>query len=84
MMIGVLLKWLRSKIKRGLWVLHETFSIMENPSIESRFYPTKEKRWLGQPFDPREVNNNFTEGNAWQYTFVPQDIPNDRSLCGER
>jgi putative alpha-1,2-mannosidase len=37
---------------------------------------TKEKRWLGQPFDPREVNNNFTEGNAWQYTFfVPQDIP---------
>ena len=29
-----------------------------------------------QPFDPREVNNNFTEGNSWQYSFfVPQDIP---------
>ncbi len=28
------------------------------------------------PFDPREVNNNYTEGNSWQYTFfVPQDIP---------
>jgi predicted alpha-1,2-mannosidase len=27
------------------------------------------------PFDPYEVNNNFTEANAWQYTFfVPQDI----------
>jgi len=27
------------------------------------------------PFDPSEVNNNFTEANAWQYTFfVPQDI----------
>ena len=27
------------------------------------------------PFDPREVNNNYTEGNSWQYTFfVPQDI----------
>ncbi len=28
------------------------------------------------PFEPREVNNNYTEGNSWQYTFfVPQDIP---------
>lgn len=28
-----------------------------------------------QPFDPREVNNNFTEANSWQYSFyVPQDI----------
>lgn len=30
--------------------------------------------WLN-PFDPFEVNNNFTEANAWQYTFfVPHDI----------
>lgn len=29
-----------------------------------------------KPFDPREVNNNYTEGNSWQYSFfVPQDIP---------
>lgn len=27
------------------------------------------------PFDPREVNNHYTEGNAWQYSFfVPHDI----------
>ncbi|MCC7521878.1 MAG: GH92 family glycosyl hydrolase [Flavobacteriaceae bacterium] len=27
------------------------------------------------PFDPKEVNNNFTEGNSWQYSFfVPHDI----------
>lgn len=27
------------------------------------------------PFDPAEVNNNYTEGNAWQYAFlVPQDV----------
>jgi predicted alpha-1,2-mannosidase len=27
------------------------------------------------PFDPREVNYNYTEANAWQYSFyVPQDI----------
>lgn len=27
------------------------------------------------PFDPKEVNNHFTEANSWQYSFyVPQDI----------
>ena len=27
------------------------------------------------PFDPREINNFYTEGNAWHYSFaVPQDI----------
>ena len=32
-------------------------------------------RWY-KPFDPREVNNNYTEANSWQYSFfVPQDIP---------
>ncbi|NLZ19124.1 MAG: alpha-mannosidase [Bacteroidales bacterium] len=31
-------------------------------------------RWL-TPFDPREVNNHYTEANSWQYSlFVPQDI----------
>lgn len=37
--------------------------------------PKKNGGW-DKPFDPREVNNNYTEGNGWQYTFfVPQDIP---------
>lgn len=36
--------------------------------------PRKNGGWL-TPFEPREVNNNYTEGNSWQYTFfVPQDI----------
>jgi predicted alpha-1,2-mannosidase len=36
--------------------------------------PKKNGGWYS-PFDPREVNNNFTEGNSWQYSFfVPQDI----------
>ncbi len=36
--------------------------------------PKKNGDW-DKPFDPREVNNNFTEGNSWQYSFfVPQDI----------
>ncbi len=31
-------------------------------------------RWY-TPFDPREVNNNYTEANSWQYSFfVPQDV----------
>jgi predicted alpha-1,2-mannosidase len=30
--------------------------------------------WL-QPFEPREINNFYTEGNAWHYGFaVPHDI----------
>ncbi|AWM13537.1 alpha-mannosidase [Flavobacterium sediminis] len=36
--------------------------------------PKKNGGW-DVPFDPKEINNNFTEGNGWQYTFfVPQDI----------
>jgi putative alpha-1,2-mannosidase len=27
------------------------------------------------PFEPTEINNNYTEGNAWQYSFLaPQDV----------
>ena len=37
--------------------------------------PKKNGGW-DTPFEPREINNNFTEGNSWQYSFfVPQDIP---------
>lgn len=36
--------------------------------------PRSNGAWL-QNFDPKEVNNNYTEANAWQYTFfVPQDV----------
>lgn len=36
--------------------------------------PKKNGGWE-QPFDPREISNNFTEGNSWHYSFfVPQDI----------
>lgn len=35
------------------------------------------------PFDPTEVNFNYTEANAWQYTFyVPQDITGLCNLLG--
>ncbi len=36
--------------------------------------PKKNGGWYN-PFDAKEINNNFTEGNSWQYSFfVPQDI----------
>ncbi len=36
--------------------------------------PKKNGGW-DKPFDAREINNNFTEGNSWHYSFfVPQDI----------
>ena len=35
------------------------------------------------PFDPKEVNNNFTEANSWQYSFyMPQDIKGYMKLTG--
>ena len=43
---------------------------------ENTFIQPKKNGGWDKPFDPREVNNNYTEANAWQYTFfVPQDIP---------
>ena len=36
--------------------------------------PKKENIWKN-PFDPREVDFNFTEANSWQYSFfVPHDV----------
>ncbi|GAB0156960.1 hypothetical protein CHRYSEOSP005_22280 [Chryseobacterium sp. Alg-005] len=37
--------------------------------------PRKNGNWY-EPFEPREVNNNYTEGNSWHYSYsVQQDIP---------
>ena len=36
--------------------------------------PRSYGRWLS-PFEPKEVNNHFTEANSWQYSFsVPHDL----------
>ncbi|MEP7256432.1 MAG: GH92 family glycosyl hydrolase [Ferruginibacter sp.] len=46
--------------------------------------PRKNGNWLS-PFDPREVNNNFTEANSWQYSFyTPQDITGYMEMTGGR
>ncbi|MEM6270355.1 MAG: GH92 family glycosyl hydrolase [Bacteroidota bacterium] len=42
---------------------------------ETGFFRAKMNGGWQPGFDPREVNFNFTEANAWQYSmFVPQDI----------
>jgi len=44
--------------------------------------PRKNGGWY-EPFDAREVNNNYTEANAWQYNFfVPQDIAGMIKMTG--
>ncbi len=44
--------------------------------------PRKNGDWI-EPFEPREVNNNFTEANSWQYSFYfPQDIRGYMKLTG--
>ena len=44
--------------------------------------PRKNGNWLS-PFEPREVNNHYTEGNSWQYSFfVPQDVSGLIKLMG--
>lgn len=44
--------------------------------------PRTNAQWLA-PFDPREVDFNFTEANSWQYTFfVPHDISGLMTLMG--
>lgn len=43
---------------------------------ETGFIQPKNNGGWDKSFDPKEVNNNYTEANGWQYTFfVPQDIP---------
>lgn len=42
---------------------------------ETGFMRPKKNGGWDKPFDSKEINNNFTEGNSWQYSFfVPQDI----------
>lgn len=46
--------------------------------MQGRFNNT----WFG-PFDPYEVNFNYTEANAWQYSlYVPQDITGLMDVMG--
>ncbi len=50
---------------------------------ETRFFRSKSNATWNKPFDPYEVNFNYTEANAWQYRFaVQQNIPGLIDLMG--
>ena len=50
---------------------------------ESGFFRAKRSYSWFAPFKPEEVNFNYTEANAWQYSlFVPQDIKGHIELMG--
>ena len=47
------------------------------------FMRAKRNQQFIEPFNPKEVNFNFTEANAWQYSFyVPQDVSGLIALHG--
>ena len=50
---------------------------------ETKFMRAKLNGGWFTPFDPTEVNNNYTEANSWQYSFyVPQDISTLMEMYG--
>ncbi len=50
---------------------------------QTKFMRGRVRNTWFKPFDPYEVNFNYTEANAWQYSFyVPQDISGFISLLG--
>jgi len=50
---------------------------------ESKFMRGRFRNTWFAPFDPYEVNFNYTEANAWQYSFyVPQDVTGFMELLG--
>ena len=52
-------------------------------SPQEHFFVGRENGGWYAPFNPREINFNYTEGNAWQYRFaVPHDIPRLIDLFG--
>lgn len=52
---------------------------------ETKFMRGRFRNTWFSPFDPYEVNFNYTEANAWQYSFyVPQDISGLIKLYGRK
>jgi predicted alpha-1,2-mannosidase len=51
----------------------QSYKNLFNP--ENKFMQAKFNNMWKSPFDPAEVDFNYTEANAWQYSFfVPQDV----------
>ncbi len=63
----------RDDIAREFDVRSQSWRHLFDPQTRC-FRPRRNGQWL-KPFDPRRVDNNYTEANAWQYRFsAPQHI----------
>lgn len=59
----------------------QNFKNLYNP--QTRFFQGRMRNTWFAPFDPAEVNFNYTEANAWQYSlYAPQDISGHIKLMG--
>ncbi len=69
------------KIAREFYERAQYYQNLFDP--ETGYFRARMNGGWQKPFDPREVNFNFTEANAWQYSgFVPHDISHLISLHG--
>lgn len=72
------------------WDTYKTY--MERAQYYKNLFDPSTKHIRGKlqaswysPFDPKEINNFFTEGNSWHYSFAaPQDIEGLARLMGGR
>jgi predicted alpha-1,2-mannosidase len=72
--------WCFSQLGRSLkqewhshWEAAQQYKNVFDPT--TGFMRAKINETFISPFEPREVNSHYTEGNAWQYSFyVPHDI----------
>lgn len=71
--------------KKDAYMQHLKFALAYKnlyDSSTSCMRPRKNGNWLS-PFYANEINNHFTEGNSWHYSFyVPQDIEGLINLHG--
>ena len=49
---------------------------------DTRFIRARYRNQWFSPFDPYEVNFNYTEANAWQYLYAPHDITGKMQMMG--
>ncbi|MCR4660285.1 MAG: GH92 family glycosyl hydrolase [Bacteroidales bacterium] len=56
----------------------------QNVMDSSGFMHARQNGGFVSPFDPTEVNNHYTEANAWQYsTYVPHNIEGWKARLGK-
>lgn len=71
----------KEKTADEYYLRSEHYRNLFNPS--TNFFQGKLHGSWVKPFDPTEVNNFYTEGNAWHYRFaVPQNLSGLKELIG--